>query len=353
MIYNSLACESPAHDPPSAMIATTDFHIGNLPNRPVVEVAELAASAEKLGFGGIWIADSQPIFRDAWAALTLCATRTQTLKLATGVTNPITRHPAVIAGSIATLNEISGGRALLGMGVGESAVHNLGLRPSSLRRLEEVTQYIRALLAGEPAVLDGHEIKQPWGPQSVPIWWASSGPRSLRAAGRVCDGVLFQVGAHPDLVRYGLENIAAGAGEANRPVADVKRYARLACSISEDAERARAEAKGFVAAAAGTVYSAVAPEIMPDGLHDDLKLMKERYDYSRHASDTAAHAALLTDRIIDSIAIAGTPDDVVPRFRELLELGVDGFVITTGHPRETMRVLAEQVLPQLTDQVAS
>lgn len=329
------------------MIDATNFHIGVLPNRPASEIGELAAYADSLGLGGIWIADSQPIFRDAWAALTLCATRTKSLKLATGVTNPVTRHPAVIAGSIATLDELSEGRAVLGLGVGESAVRNVGLRSSTLRRLEEVTHCIRALLAGEAASFQGNEIAAPWGPRPVPIWWASSGPRSLAAAGRVCDGVLFQVGAHPDLVRYALDSIAAGAGEAGRGSGHVKRYARLACSISDDSERARAEAKGYVAAAAGTVYLTVAPELMPGGLHADLKRMKEEYDYSQHASSAATHTELITPRIVDAIAIAGTPDEVVPRFRELLALGVDGFVITTGQPRETMRALSEHVIPTL------
>jgi energy-coupling factor transport system ATP-binding protein len=89
------------------------FHVGILPNRPVAEIAELAAEADRLGFGGIWVADSQSIFRDAYQTLAVCATRTTQLQLAVGVTNPVTRHLSVTAGSIATLNELSGGRAVL------------------------------------------------------------------------------------------------------------------------------------------------------------------------------------------------------------------------------------------------
>lgn len=128
-----------------------DFHIGILPNRPVAEVAGLAAYADELGFGGLWVADSQSVFRDAWQALAVCATRTSSLTLATGVTNPVTRHATVIAGGIATLDELSRGRAVLGIGVGESAVRTVGLRPASLRRLEAVALAIRSLLAGETA----------------------------------------------------------------------------------------------------------------------------------------------------------------------------------------------------------
>ena len=100
-------------------------HVGLLPNRPIAEVATLAQRAEALGFRGIWVADSQSIFRDAFAALTLSAAHTRTIVLATGVTNPVTRHPASLACSFATLDELSGGRVVLGIGVGESSVETL------------------------------------------------------------------------------------------------------------------------------------------------------------------------------------------------------------------------------------
>ena len=174
------------------------FHIGVLPNRPVTEVAEIAGKAEELGFEGVWIADSQSIFRDAYLALTASALRTSTLTLATGVTNPVTRHPATIASAIATLDELSGGRALLGIGVGESAVRTVGLRPARLARLEEATHALRALLSGATASWDGTDMRLAWWTgRPVPIWFASTGPRPLELGGRIADGVLFQVGSHP------------------------------------------------------------------------------------------------------------------------------------------------------------
>jgi 5,10-methylenetetrahydromethanopterin reductase len=329
----------------------TDFQIGVLPNRPVGEIAELAAHADELGFGGLWIADSQSIFRDAWQALAVAATRTMRLALATGVTNPVTRHAAVIAGGIATLDELSGRRAVLGIGVGESAVRTAGLRPATLARLEEVTLAIRSLLAGETVVLDGAELRLSWPVRPVPIWFASSGPRSLELAGRISDGVLFQVGSDPNLVRYGLEHIERGVDQAGRDPRAVKRYVRLACTVGEDGDSARAEARGYVAAAAGTVYANVPAERMPEGLREDLRRVKEQYDYARHASGDAAHAVLITDRIIDAIAVAGTPDEAVPRLRELLELGADGFVvpISSRDPQREMTLFAEHVLPALED----
>lgn len=325
------------------------FGVGLLPRAPVREVADLAVYAEERGFDGVWIADSQSIFRDAYAALALAAARTRRIRLATGVTNPITRHPAVVASSFATLDELSGGRAILGLGVGESAVHTLGLRPARMKQLEEATWVLRALMRGETATYEGKEIKLTWAKRNVPIYFASSGPKSLQLAGRVADGVLFQVGAEPALVRYALKNIEAGARQAGRKLRDLRLYLRLACSVSPDRQWAREEAKGYVAAAAGTVFTSVPKEEMPGALWTEIKAMKEGYDYYQHASSGAQHKQLITDRMLDSLAITGTPAEALPRFQELLALGLDGFVvpITTSEPRDTMRTLAEQVVARL------
>jgi 5,10-methylenetetrahydromethanopterin reductase len=178
---------------------------------------------------------------------------------------------------------------------------------------------------------------------------ASSGPRSLRLAGRVADGVLFQVGADPALVRYALRSIAAGAEEAGRDPGSITRYLRLACSVGADRERVREAAKGYAAVAAGTVFANVPREHLPPDVWEDIRQMKERYDYYEHGSATASHAELLTDRALDAIAIAGTPEEALPRFRELISLGVDGFVlpIATPDPLETLRVLTDDVIARL------
>lgn len=325
------------------------FHVGLLPGRPAAEVADLVAHAEELGFEGAWIADSQSIFRDAYISLALAAERTSRIAVATGVTNPVTRHAAVIASAIATVDELSHGRAILGIGVGESAVHTLGIPPARLDRLAEVTSALRALLAGEETELDGQRIRLAWPVRPVPIWFASSSPRSLRLAGRVADGVLFQVGAVPELVRWALAEIAAGETAADRAPGSVKPFIRLACSIAHGREWARSQVRAYVAGAAGTAVKHVPREHMPTGLWEEIQHMRERYDYYAHMSAAAPHGELVTDTILDAISISGTPKEAIPRFRELIDVGVRGFClpITTEDPRATMRVLAEDVLPHL------
>ena len=327
------------------------FHIGILPNRPIAEFVDWIARADELGFSGVWVADSQSIFRDAYMALTLFADRTKNMELATSVTNAITRHPAVLAQSFATLDEFSGGRAILGIGIGDSAVYTIGHKPTRLKRLEEFIAILRKLMAGETAHFDGQDLEVSWPPRKVPVVIACTGPKSLQLAGRIADGVLFQVGSDPALVRYAKKNIAKGAEQADRDASEIKLYQRLACGVSEDREQVRAEVRGYASVAALTVYSGVPKEDMPEDLWNDIKQMKEQYDYHQHGSMESKQAELMTDRILDAVAIAGTPDEVVPRFKALVDLGVSNFVlpIATKEPDAIVKILAEQVIPRIND----
>jgi 5,10-methylenetetrahydromethanopterin reductase len=285
-----------------------EFHIGILPNQTVQRAVDLGMAAEEFGYGGVWVADSHSVMRDAYAVLTLLAAKTDRIQLAAGVSPTVTRHPAVLANSWATLQEISNGRGILGIGVGESAVLNLGLKPERLAILEEKIRVIRTLLRGESVEYDGTNIRMPWSSCEVPVVMACSGPKSLQLGGRIADGVLFQVGSDPAFVRYALDNISKGAEQAGRKLADLKLYMRVACAVSENRDQAR-----------------------------------------QHASNEARHKALLTDRIIDAIAIAGTPSEAIPRFKELAAMGLDGFVWPAAMPEPIpyLETFARDVMPQL------
>ena len=326
-----------------------EFHIGLLPNGSVQQSLELGCAAEELGFDGVWIADSHSILRDAYAVLALLAAQTRRIQIASGVTLTVTRHPAVLANSWATLDEISAGRAVLGIGVGESAVHNLGLKPERLAVLEEKIRVIRALMRGEAVEYDGVEIQMAWSHCEVPIVMACSGPKSLQLGGRIADGVLFQVGSKPAFVRYALDNIRQGAEAAGRQLSDLKLYMRVAGAVLADREQARAEVRGYAAVAAGTTFKTVPREYFDDALWDELDRFKSAYDYTEHGSNEAKHKELLTDRILDAIAIAGTPEEAVPRFQELAAMGIDGFVwpVTMSEPLPYIETFASAVMPQV------
>lgn len=324
-----------------------EFHLGIVPNRNVRECVKLAQLAESVGYKGFWVADSHSVFRDAYVVLTGAALATERIELATGVSPTVTRHPAALANALATLQELSGGRALLGIGVGDSAVRNLGLKPDRLAVFEQKALTIKSLLRGQPVEYEGHELQMNWANFEVPIIMACSGPKSLQLGGRIADGILFQVGSDPAFVRYALDNIRKGAEAAGRKLEDLRLLMRVACCVSDDRDAARDAVKGYASVAAGTTYATVPREYFDDDLYDELTAFKAGYDYQQHASSDARHADLLTDRILDAIAIAGTPEEAVQRFSEIADMGVDGFCWTAGmpEPEPFIKTFAERVIP--------
>ena len=116
-----------------------------------------------------------------------------------------------------------------------------------------------------------------------------------------------------------------------------------------DREQIRTEVRGYASIAAGTIYAGIPREDIPDDLWHDLKLMKDQYDYQQHGNMKAKHAGLITERILDAVSICGTPEEVIPRFRELIALGVENFVlpIATNEPDVMINILAEHVIPHL------
>jgi 5,10-methylenetetrahydromethanopterin reductase len=327
------------------------FHIGILPNRPMQENIDLGLKVEELGYDGVWVADSHSVMRDAYATLTALAVQTNKLMLATGVTHTVTRHPAVLANSWSSLQELSSGRAILGIGVGESAVRNLGLKTEKLAVFEEKVKVIRALMRGETVNYEGTDITMTWGDEQfdVPIVMACTGPKSLQLGGRIADGVLFQVGSNPRFVDYALDNIRKGAEEGGRRLEDLKLYMRVAAAVSHDREKAREEVRSYASVAAGTVYSAVPREYFNDELWDELAYFKSQYDYSKHGSNESTHKDLLTERIIDAVAVAGEPGEAIERFQALSDKGLDGFVCPAAMPDPVpyIETFAKEVMPAI------
>jgi 5,10-methylenetetrahydromethanopterin reductase len=202
-------------------VTTPRFGLNRFDARSVAAFAADVRRAETLGWDAAFLPDSQLRRRDTYVLLAAAAQVTQRILLATLLANPITRHPTVTASSIATIDELAPGRTLLGWGIGDTAVRLAGLRPARVRELEASTRLMRALLDGKevevgaarPARLPHH--------RPVPIWIAAGGPRTLRMAGGVADGVFIRVGTHKANIAASIEAIHAGAAEAGRDPATV------------------------------------------------------------------------------------------------------------------------------------
>src|ERR1051325_11255302 len=195
--------------------------------RTVAPAAERARGSDLAGIDGIFFADSQLNSLDPFQVLSLIATQTTRLRLGTAVSNMVYRDPSVLANSIATLNEISNGRAVLGLGTGDGPVYSLGRQATKLADFERGLKTIHDLLAGKDiAVPRGKEraegkVKLRVGRLAAPLYISAEGPRTLRVAGRAADGVILGSGFDVKVLTRGRERIDEGAHEAGRDGAAV------------------------------------------------------------------------------------------------------------------------------------
>src|SRR5262249_25560765 len=146
---------------------------------------------------------------------------TERITLGPLLANPVNRHPTVTASSIATIDELAPGRVLLGWGVGDTAVRLAGLRPARVKELEASTRLMRALLDGKAVEVGAEQPARLPHHRPVPIWIAAGGPRTLRMAGGVADGVFIRVGTHPANIKTAVDAIHGGAREAGRDPASI------------------------------------------------------------------------------------------------------------------------------------
>ena len=300
------------------------------PDRDPRELADLAAAAEDAGFDDLWIPDHYNI-RDCGVVLTLCATRTRRLRLGTAVVTVLLRHPAILASFFATLDEISDGRAMAGLGPGGFEVKSelaVGT-PSPLSTTREAVQILRALGAGERATLPearvfpvtnaGLAFRRP----QIPIWLAGRGVRMLELAGEVADGVITHGMArgYLDLVD---QQVTAGAERGGRRREDCQVALMFEMHVDEDLQRARDTLRpGCLVMAGGEYAEALIPRY---GL-DPAKVAPLRA--ALRAGDPGA-VRLLDDDMVDAFAVGGPPGFVVERLQAIRDAGVDALIVGPG-----------------------
>ena len=278
---------------------------------PPAAFTELVETVERLGFDNFWVADSSLHARCTYTYLSYAAAHTSRIKLGTGITHPVTRHPAININSIVTLHEVSGGRAVLGIGAGDRPVLELGLRPAPVAAIEDMVHLARRLVAGETVSLEGHGFRteqatlvaRPQGP--LPIYVAASGPKTLMMAGRVADGVLMQVGADPRCVVDATERVAEGAAAAGRSLDELDLAVVLYGAIGEDREEARKNSRAFAAWVPQTVPRYCRLVGIPD---EDVERVRQSYSGGELMKARGA-AAAVTEEMIDAFTLSGTPEE--------------------------------------------
>ncbi|MEM2933945.1 MAG: 5,10-methylenetetrahydromethanopterin reductase [Methanocellales archaeon] len=297
------------------------FGIEFVPSDPVLKLAYYTKLAEENNFGNVWITDHYNN-RDVYTTLTVLALNTNKIKLGTGVTNPYTRNVAIAASTIAALNEISGGRAILGIGPGDKATFDaMGIAwEKPLTMIQEYVTALRELLAGKKAAFQGQMVKLAgaklaFSAGKIPIYLGAQGPKMLELAGKIADGVLINA-SHPKDFEVAIKNIRTGAAAAGRDMSsiDVAAYACFSCD--KDANKAKEAAKMVVA-----FIVAGSPDTVLQR-HNIPVEAKNAIGGAIAKGDFKTVLASVTDDMLNAFSIYGTPDACKARIAELAKIGV-------------------------------
>ena len=322
-------------------------------------VTSQAERAERLGWDGITFTDSQNLIGDPFVAVALAATVTERLRFATGVTNAYTRHPAALANVAATVQETSGGRFVLGIGRGDTAMFHLGRKPMPVEEFIAAVSDLQTYLAAGTVDCNGHASRLQWLARcqqpKVPLDIAVSGPRMIEFAARIAERITLAVGADPDRVAWALDLARKAAADAGRDPSDISFGAYVTIGCHPDLDAARGLISGAVAAFA---HFSSMPGSTGAGLPDaDRKVVAEvgrTYNSNEHLSNAAAHTAALKPEFVDRFAVVGPPDICAQRLRGLADLGIERFVITGAsfradgeHRRRSEELLTTELLPML------
>ncbi len=309
---------------------------------PPAEFGDIVTEVEQLGYGQLWLTDSSLHARNCYSYLTLAAARSSQLLLGTAVTNPATRHPAITAAAAATVDEISAGRMVLGIGAGDRPLLALGLRPSPLADLAAAVEAIRSLWSGATVdiqapgfTLAGAHLRFAARP-GIPVYLSASGPKTLELAGRIADGVILLVGLFPEGLNWALEHVRRGADMANRPLPHTAVFAYG--MVSEDEQAALAAARSIAA-----WFPQTAPHICElAGLAPDIA-DRVRVGYSGgEFQEATSAAALLPDEFVRKVALSGNQQRTAGQIRCVLDAGADSVhVFPLGSNRmQTVRAFA-------------
>ena len=330
--------------------ATARFGIVLLPES-LTDFGELCRETEASGFDWLGVADSQSVFRELYVALTLAALNTRRVKLGPLVTNPLTRHLVVTASAIASVDELAGGRAVLGLGSGDSAIYTIGAPPATLAGLEDSIAMLGRLTTGETVDRGGRPWRVHRATRRVPIYLAAEGPRTLELAGRVADGVICGLGHTPEVIALSLAAIERGARAAGRTLDDVDVWWFAKTSLADTRAAAIEPIKMALAASANHAFRfTLEGKGVPPDLHEKIRALQREYNAHHHEIPGAANASLpdrwdLTEFLADRFAVAGSPADCVAQLRRAMGAGARQFMITgfVPDPRAFVRRWMKEV----------
>jgi 5,10-methylenetetrahydromethanopterin reductase len=323
------------------------------------------------------VVDSQNLSGDAYVALAIAATRTEHLGLATAVTNPITRHPAVTASAIASIHALSDGRATLGIGRGDSSLAHLGRAPASVAILTAYLETLQTYLRGDPVdfkSLTFHEQMAPdvsslgladtaeasriaWLPDSrakVEVDVAATGPKVIGVSACHADRIMFALGANPSRIAWGITTAREASKAAGLDPNTLRfgSYVNLVCHSDIEVSR-QLVAGGLTTFARFQVMHGKHSGPVGDSQRRVLDDLHDRYDMKHHTRAGSPQTKTLTADFIDEYAIVGSAAHCVERLQILAALGLERIIVIgpsagsdRGQTKTAEQMLAKEILPE-------
>ena len=331
------------------------------PCAPATDVAKFVRQCEEAGFDGVGILDSQMLERDVFVNMAFAVQATSRIRVASAVTNPVTRHLSVLASAAKTVAELAPDRVEFWIGRGYSSVQTIGVKPASVREMRESVLTLRRLLAGHEVSFDGATSRMRHGDEEVPpIYVSATGPRAIEVAGEVADGVVLMTGLHPKAVELARHHLAEGARRAGRDPADVELILTATTIISDDQQEAREKARPLCVQRLMEEYHThwLRATGMSIGDLDIPKELWELYPDVPHAEDWEKAKRLcaflpedLLAQICDTVGLIGTPEYCAERTKEAQANGIEHLYLMTGDSYEfahrELRAFKETIFPAL------
>ena len=306
-----------------------DFSVGFGRHMSIKRVADHARAAEANGFKQMTNIDSQNLSRDVYSMMTIAALNTERILIGPAVTNPFTRHWTVTANAIATIDELSDGRAFLGVGSGVSSVWTMGVKTRPLRETRAMIEFIRTYMSGDEAEWQENKVHSEWVRKQVPIYVGSGGPRSLLQAGEIADGVICTC-VNPEIVRWRVNRIREGAVAAGRDPSKIDIWARTIVYVTDGKREDALPEVGHYATQRGhqilnepqfADFARRFEEEQP-GITAEFKAVADAYLPYQHEAHNAPHGKFATQRVVDFFHLVGSPEHIEERIHELADCGV-------------------------------
>lgn len=296
------------------------------------QTAALAARTEAAGWDGLMVADSQHLVGDPYVELALAAMATQRLQLGTAVTNLTTRDPAVTASSILTVHAESGGRAVLGVARGDSALRFLGEQPMPLANYRAALARVRAYLDGEVVERNGFPAAVTWpaglGLPHLPLDVHATGHEVIGLAAPFADRITFAVGAQPAWIRWAITTARTAREVAGMDPDGLQLGAFLMSAVADDPAEAARLVRANVSIFAHIAGEAhTIPGVVPEAQRTVIEQVVSTYVEAQHGSTSGVAARELPDGFVEWFAATGTTQQVVDRLAELVALGLDHLIL--------------------------